>query len=125
MRFPNRSRVIRGAVVLALLLGGAVGHSQSRSEKRPLVLWHSYRGQEKLALEQLVARFRKQHQRAVETVALPHQAYAAKLNAAVPRGHGPDLFIFAHERIGTWVQRGCFARSISCKIACPSPNSFR
>ena len=36
----------------------------------------------------------------IETLAVPYQAFADRITAAVPRGKGPDLFIFAHDRIG-------------------------
>jgi len=28
-----------------------------------------------------------------------------KITNAVPRGHGPDLFVFAHDRVGDWVSK--------------------
>src|SRR5690606_1078228 len=33
----------------------------------------------------------------------------AKLNAAIPFGDGPDLFIEAHDRLGAFVERGLVA----------------
>ena len=33
-------------------------------------------------------------------------APADKLAVAVPRGNGPDLFIFAHDRLGDWATSG-------------------
>ena len=66
-------------------------------------LWHSYRGQEQAALETLVRQWNESHpETPVRALALPHEAYANKLTSAIPRGQGPDLFIFAHERIGDW-----------------------
>jgi arabinogalactan oligomer/maltooligosaccharide transport system substrate-binding protein len=37
---------------------------------------------------------------------VPNDAFADKLSAAVPRGKGPDLFIFPHDRLGGWVESG-------------------
>jgi arabinogalactan oligomer/maltooligosaccharide transport system permease protein len=42
----------------------------------------------------------------VELLAVPFDAYTAKLSAAVPRAHGPDLFVDAHERLGIYRQEG-------------------
>jgi arabinogalactan oligomer/maltooligosaccharide transport system permease protein len=73
----------------------------------PLVLWHSYRGAEEQALEQSLEIFRRRHPEIeITALALPHDSYAAKLTTAIPRGNGPDLFIFAHERIGGWADAG-------------------
>ena len=38
--------------------------------------------------------------------AILYDGFNTKLEAAGPRGHGPDLFIAAHERLGSWVQQG-------------------
>lgn len=74
-----------------------------------LAVWHAYRGDEKLALEQVLAAFGKKEGIVVGALQVPHDAYAAKLTAAVPRGHGPDLFIDSHERIGDLEERGVVA----------------
>ena len=39
----------------------------------------------------------------VETVALPFGAFDSKLETAIPRGNGPDLFVAAHSGLGKWV----------------------
>ena len=54
-----------------------------------IVVWHSYRGAEKAALEQVAENFNAQSEDKVELQAVPHDAYADKLTAAVPRGQGP------------------------------------
>jgi maltose-binding protein MalE len=51
----------------------------------------------------------------VEVLAVPYEAYGAKLAAAVPRGHGPDVFIEAHERLGPYVRDA---------IAAPAGDAF-
>ena len=74
---------------------------------KPLVLWHSYRGSEEKALEKVVERFEQRYpEETLKVLAVPYDVMASKLTAAIPRGNGPDVFIFAHERIGGWVQSG-------------------
>ena len=73
----------------------------------PLTLWHSYRGAEEQALNALIREWNEANVDApVEPLAVPFGAYATKLTPAIPRGHGPDLFIHAHERIGDWARSG-------------------
>ncbi len=69
---------------------------------RPVRLWHAYRGEEQRALEEVIATTRVG---AVDVLAIPSDAYAAKLAAAIPLGEGPDLFIDAHERLGDYVRQ--------------------
>lgn len=72
-----------------------------------LTLWHAYRGDEKAAVDALVDRYNAaQAEVRVVALAVPYDAFANKLEAAAPRGNGPDLFIAAHERVGSWVRSG-------------------
>lgn len=74
---------------------------------KTVVLWHAYRAEEKRALEQIVKQYNDTHKATqIKLLAIPYDAYADKINAAIPRGHGPDLFIFAHDRIGDWAKNG-------------------
>lgn len=109
---PNRRHALRlagGAMAggLALSTGACNGPKQ---ELRPhLVIWHAFRGREKASLEKLAALYSsrlKPGQRPVKAVAIPSDAIADKISAAVPRGKGPDLFIFGHDRLGGWVESG-------------------
>jgi arabinogalactan oligomer/maltooligosaccharide transport system substrate-binding protein len=70
-----------------------------------LVLWHSYRGAERKALETVVSDWNaKGPATTIELLAVPYDAFADRITAAIPRGKGPDLFIFAHDRIGGWAK---------------------
>lgn len=74
-----------------------------------ILVWHAYRGAEKVAFEKVVANFNALHQAKnlkVTTLAVPYDAYADKISAAVPRGKGPDVFIYAQDRLGGWVEGG-------------------
>jgi arabinogalactan oligomer / maltooligosaccharide transport system substrate-binding protein len=73
------------------------------------VVWHAYRGAEKAAFEKVVGMFEKSpgaKGAKVSTLAIPYDAYADKISAAVPRGKGPDLFIYAQDRLGGWIEAG-------------------
>ncbi len=65
----------------------------------PLKLWHAYRGGEEQALEQAVAQFTKATGTQVQLLAVPYDALSSKLTSAIPHDAGPDVFIFAHERL--------------------------
>ncbi len=65
----------------------------------PLKLWHAYRGGEEQALEQAVAQFTKTTGTEVELLAVPYDAFSSKITSAIPHEAGPDVFIFAHERL--------------------------
>jgi arabinogalactan oligomer/maltooligosaccharide transport system substrate-binding protein len=89
----------------AFALAGPV-FAQSANE---LVVWHAYRGAEKAAFEKVVDMFEKSPGAKgvkVSTLAIPYDAYADKISAAVPRGKGPDLFIYAQDRLGGWIEAG-------------------
>jgi arabinogalactan oligomer/maltooligosaccharide transport system substrate-binding protein len=73
-----------------------------------LVVWHAYRGGEKAAFEKVVAAYnaRPTTKVKVSTLAVPYDAFADKISAAVPRGKGPDVFIYAQDRMGGWIEAG-------------------
>ncbi len=72
-----------------------------------VTLWHAYRGDERAALETLAAAWTAEHAATrVEPVFVSYEALASKIEAAVPRGNGPDLFVFAHERVADWSAEG-------------------
>jgi len=89
------------AAVLAVL-------PTSASAQGKLVVWHSYRGAEKSAFEKVVAAYnaRTDAKIKVDPLAVPFDAFADKISAAVPRGKGPDIFIYAQDRMGGWVEAG-------------------
>ncbi len=96
------SILVAGLVVLASHV--------PRANAEDVTMWHSYRGAERDALETVVAAFEQANPAIdVKLVATPHDAFASKLTTAIPRGNGPDLFIFAHERIGGWADGGIIA----------------
>ncbi len=73
-----------------------------------LVVWHAYRAEEKAAFEKAVAAYNssKGGKVKITTLAVPFDAFADKISAAVPRGKGPDIFIYAQDRLGGWIEAG-------------------
>ena len=98
--------LIKSTLTAASLLLAGQALAQAANE---LVVWHAYRGAEKAAFEKVIANFEKTPGAKglkVSTLAIPYDAYADKISAAVPRGKGPDLFIYAQDRLGGWIEAG-------------------
>lgn len=98
--------MMRGLLVVVTLLLGACGtgaSSESEGATQEVVVWHSYRGAERTVLESLAGSFEAGRPGTrVRLLPVPYDALPDKLTAAVPRGNGPDVFIFAHDRLGDW-----------------------
>ena len=76
-----------------------------------LKLWHAYRGGEEQALQQLAKQFTTDTGQEVELLAVPYDAFSSKITSAIPHDAGPDVFIFAHERLRQFVRLGVVAPS--------------
>jgi arabinogalactan oligomer/maltooligosaccharide transport system substrate-binding protein len=77
------------------------------ADDKGVVLWHAYTGLERTALETTAAQWNTAHpENQVVLVAVPYDSFADKLTSAIPRGNGPDLFIYPHDRIGDWADAG-------------------
>lgn len=116
------SRAAGLAVALLLLLLPAAALAQ-----KELVLWHAYRGEEKAALEDVVARYNAANAAKgikVTTLAVPYDAFADRITAAVPRGKGPDLFIYAQDRLGGWIEAGNTIEPIDFYLDAPTKARF-
>nr|WP_211193689.1 extracellular solute-binding protein [Pyxidicoccus fallax] len=85
--------------MLALALLATAWTAHAADEAEPLKLWHAYRGGEEAALIQVAERFTAKTGVKVDLLAVPYDAYGAKLTNAIPHGAGPDVFIFNHERL--------------------------
>ena len=92
------------AVTLGLALASALAAGAAE-----IVVWHAYRAEEKEAFEKVVAQYNASPAakgNRVTTLAVPYDAFADKITAAVPRGKGPDIFIYAQDRLGGWIEAG-------------------
>ena len=64
-------------------------------------------GSEHRFLQESLARYQARYPGTrVKTVAVPFEPFANKINVSVPRGNGPDAFIFAHDAVGDWAAKG-------------------
>lgn len=100
----TKHRIRRSFLALALAVAGTLPAAAA-----DLVVWHAYRGGEKDAFEKVVGAFNAAHAAKgvkVSTLAVPYDAFADKITAAVPRGKGPDVFIYAQDRLGGWIEAG-------------------
>lgn len=102
--FYSMRNNLTGIVTLLCLMFNGLAFSADK-----LVVWHAYRGGEKAAFEKVIDIYNQQKASLgiqVKSLAIPYDAYADKISAAVPRGKGPDVFIFAQDRLGGWVEAG-------------------
>jgi len=118
-----RSRLTILATVGALMLG-VLSASAAAAE---LTIWHAYRGAEKAAIEKVVKMYEDKNAAKrikVSTLAIPYDAYADKISAAVPRGKGPDVFIYAQDRLGGWIEAGKTVEPIDFFLDDQTRNQF-
>ena len=85
---------------LALALALVAGCSSPRG----LVLWHAYNGAERAALEHTVAAWNAAHPDRLVTAGrrCPTTRSPTSCRRPIPRGNGPDLFIYPQDRLGDW-----------------------
>jgi arabinogalactan oligomer/maltooligosaccharide transport system permease protein len=67
-----------------------------------VVVWHAWRGNEEVGLREAADAFAAASGHTVSLVALPFGAFDSKVETAVPRGNGPDVFIAAHGSLRKW-----------------------
>jgi arabinogalactan oligomer/maltooligosaccharide transport system permease protein len=96
--------------LIALFLISASAFAADAPARKRILVWHAYRAAEEQALLTLLDNFNgSQSDYRAEALALPYDAYASKLTAAIPTGHGPDLFVFSQERVAVWARAGLLA----------------
>ena len=98
-------RTAAGLLLMALLLPGAPARAVEE-----LVLWHVYHGREKEGIESAIKAFNEDHpELRILPQDQPFNGFSSKLRSAIPRGNGPDLFIYNHDQIGGWADAGLLA----------------
>ncbi|QRN96435.1 extracellular solute-binding protein [Archangium violaceum] len=83
--------------------------SSGVSRAAEVVVWHGYRASERAALEKVVAAYNTAKASSgvqVKLLAIPSDAFTDKISATLPRGLGPDVFVFPQDRLGGWVEGG-------------------
>src|SRR6185312_14816308 len=104
-------KMIRRALLLFALVFASLLVSCEDTDSRTVVLWHAYRGDEERAIEEVARAFERAHPGVrVELLSVPFEAYLSKLESAAPRGHGPDVFIDAHTRLGAYEETNVLAK---------------
>lgn len=94
----KRALLVLFAIVVALVALPGCGEPP-----RGIVVWHPYRGGEQKALETIAAKYESEKHVKVTLLAIPYEAYLSKLEAAIPRGNGPDIFLSPHNRLGEYL----------------------
>jgi arabinogalactan oligomer/maltooligosaccharide transport system permease protein len=75
-----------------------------------ITLWHAYQADERAALERAIAAVNaRAGDVEIAPLAIPFGAFASKLETTIPYGHGPDLFLAAHDNLGKWAKAGLVA----------------
>lgn len=117
-----KTNFVRGTLALALLLVFPL----AALAQKEIVVWHGYRGGEKAAFEKVVDNFNKANTGKIKvtTLAVPYDAFADKITAAVPRGKGPDVFIFAQDRLGGWVAAGNTVEPLDFFLDAPTKGRY-
>lgn len=102
---PARSALLGLALIVATLLPAPRARAA-----RELVLWHVYHGREKEGVEAAIKAFNEDHpELRILPQGQPFNGFSSKLRSAIPRGNGPDLFIYNHDQTGSWADAGLLA----------------
>jgi arabinogalactan oligomer / maltooligosaccharide transport system substrate-binding protein len=97
-------RALRSLLLLWLLLLWTAP-AGSEEEKR-IVVWHSYQGAARQVFEKLVDGFRNKDGWRATAVAIPPDLLPSRIATLIPRGEGPDVFLYTQDRLGSWVEAG-------------------
>jgi arabinogalactan oligomer/maltooligosaccharide transport system substrate-binding protein len=94
--------------LIPLLLAFLAVPGAALAQDNKVVVWHAYRGAEKTAFEKVIAAYNARPSTKVkaEPLAIPYDAFSDKITATVTRGKGPDVFIFAQDKMGGWIEAG-------------------
>ncbi|MDR0965259.1 MAG: extracellular solute-binding protein [Myxococcales bacterium] len=109
MKHPPFARLAVLASLAVFLFVGLFGFARpaAATSKTPILVWHSYTGEEQKVFETLVEEFNaRQSAIDVKTLRIPYDVFADKLTSAMGVDKGPDLFVFAHDRVGYWADQG-------------------
>ncbi len=97
-----RRRFLRRIACSALGLAAALGAPCAHAARPPLVVWHTPEGAR--ALRESSVGFTRET--GVPVVVETPDEGPAKFQQAAAAGKGPDLYVYAHDRIGEWIAGG-------------------
>lgn len=106
--------MIAVGVVAALLgLQGFLRIQATSGSAKRIVLWHAYIGHEAETLLELIRQYNADPNLnggvKVDVLSVAFGNFPDKLTNALPRGQGPDVFIYAHDRLEDWKAKGLIA----------------
>ncbi len=82
-----------------------VSIAMAQDEPITLKVWHAYRDAEAEVFESILQDYDRSNPAIeLDILQIAYDAYSSKLESAIPRQNGPDVFIYAHEKIGSWSQ---------------------
>lgn len=94
------------AVLIAAALTPAAFAARTEPHGETITLWHTFHDKEQTALATIVQAWNVDHRDQIRAVAMPHDGFTPALEKAIRSGRGPDLFIWAHDKVGEWVAGG-------------------
>jgi len=98
---PHRRRFLRlGAG--AALIGSVLAAPSVRASRPPLVIWFTVEGAK--AMRAVAEAFTRET--GVEVVVETPDDGPSKFQQAAAAGKGPDIYVYAHDRIGEWIAGG-------------------
>jgi arabinogalactan oligomer/maltooligosaccharide transport system substrate-binding protein len=92
-----------------------------------LVVWTYHRAPESAAFGKLVAAYNARKGAAgphVTVVPQGFDGFADKVTVTVPRGKGPDVFLYPQDRLGGWIEAGNTVESIDRMVDQATRNRF-
>lgn len=118
--------------VLAAATDGPVRSAAARVGVVPVVtrqpitirVWHSFRDRERMALHAVARVFNLECTTGIrlELVDCADANFTERLERAIQAGEGPDVFFWAHDKIGEWVDRGLVLPADAAESADYLPN---
>lgn len=106
-------------LLLSILLLSSPGRTQQTlqtpqtPQTKEIVVWHSYQGAARLAFEKVVESYRGKGGWRAAAVAMPADLLASRAASLIPRGEGPDLFLYTQDRLGAWAGAGKIVEPIA------------
>ncbi len=74
------------------------------AETSTIVLWHSFRGTEEKGIRTVVNAYNLQNEDKIVAVSRDGATFLDDVEKAIAAGEGPDLFVWAHDKIGAWAR---------------------